>query len=153
MSKLEMNVTPERIFGLMNAYQQSAVLKGAVELDVFTAVGEGANTVSALAKRVGASEKGTRVLADYLTVMELLKKNGDVYSLSPEAATFLDTRSRACLAGATRFLMSPILMNAFDVAGVVRKGGTLMPDQGTVSEEQPAWVDFARGMAPLMMPS
>ena len=33
----------------------------------------------------------------------------------------------------------------------VRKGGTAISDEGTVSADNPIWVKFARGMAPLMM--
>jgi len=40
--------TPERIFGMLNAYQQTAALKTAIELDVFTAIGQGMNTAKAL---------------------------------------------------------------------------------------------------------
>src|SRR5260370_7642977 len=41
-----------------------------------------------------------------------------------------------------------------DMAGLVRKGGTLLDGEGTVSADNPIWVNFARTMAPLMaMPS
>ena len=35
-------------------------------------------------------------------------------------------------------------------AEAVRKGGTTMPEGGTVSHDNPIWVKFARGMAPMM---
>ena len=35
------NRTPERVFELSNGFQQSAALKAAIELDVFTAIAEG----------------------------------------------------------------------------------------------------------------
>ena len=38
------NVTPERIFESLNAYQKTAALKTAIELDVFSAIAEGATT-------------------------------------------------------------------------------------------------------------
>src|SRR5260370_14580874 len=37
-----------------------------------------------------------------------------------------------------------------DIAAIVRKGGTVMAQEGTVSAENPIWVEFARSMAPLM---
>jgi SAM-dependent methyltransferase len=40
--------------------------------------------------------------------------------------------------------------NTKRLADAVRKGGTVMEDEGTVSKENPLWVNFARGMAPLM---
>jgi hypothetical protein len=52
---------------------------------------------------------------------------------------------------AVDFLLTPTMNDAFkDIAAVVRKGGTLLPDQGSVSPDHPMWVDFARAMAPLM---
>src|SRR5581483_198156 len=74
------------------------------------------------------------------------------YGLTPDSAMFLDKRSRAYMGAAARFLLSPELMSGFsDVAAVVRKGGTVIPENGAVSIENPVWIDFARGMAPLMM--
>jgi ubiquinone/menaquinone biosynthesis C-methylase UbiE len=145
---------PEIIFNMMNAYQQSGALKGAIELDIFTAIAEGNSSAAAIAQRCKASERGTRILLDYLTVAGLLTKKAGIYALTPDTALFLDKRSPAYLGTATQFLLSPDFTKAFsDIAGVVRKGGTLMPSNGTVAFENPVWVDFARGMAPLMMPA
>ncbi|MFN8007306.1 MAG: hypothetical protein U0V70_09840 [Terriglobia bacterium] len=41
---------PELIFDALNAYQKSATLSGAIELDLFTGVGEGKNTVSPIGR-------------------------------------------------------------------------------------------------------
>ena len=51
--------TPERIFGFMNAFQQTEALKAGIELDVFTSIGEGANTSQLLAAKTGASSDRT----------------------------------------------------------------------------------------------
>jgi 2-polyprenyl-3-methyl-5-hydroxy-6-metoxy-1,4-benzoquinol methylase len=49
------------------------------------------------------------------------------------------------------FIGSTELTDNFkDVAAVVRKGGTLLAEEGTVTAENPVWVEFARSMAPLM---
>jgi SAM-dependent methyltransferase len=92
-----------------------------------------------------------RILCDYLTIMEMLTKQGDRYGLTLDSATFLDKRSPAYLGSATEFLCSPQMFeNTKRLADAVRKGGTVMEDEGTVSKENPLWVNFARGMAPLM---
>ena len=90
--------TPERIFNALNAYQQTAALRSAIELDVFSAIGAGANTSAALAANTGAAEKGVRVLCDYLTVQGFLTKEQGRYALTQESAIFLDRKSPACLA-------------------------------------------------------
>src|SRR2546425_396252 len=61
-------LSPERIFTTLFAYQQTFALKAAVELDLFTAIGEGANEPASMAKRCQTSERGIRILADYITV-------------------------------------------------------------------------------------
>ncbi|MGB7283859.1 MAG: methyltransferase [Candidatus Acidiferrum sp.] len=69
--------TPERIFTIMNAFQQTEALKTGIELDVFSAIGAGADTPPLLAAKTGASERGLRILCDFLTIMGVLaKENG-----------------------------------------------------------------------------
>ena len=46
--------SPELIFGSLNSYQQAFALKAAIELDLFTAIAEGATDAAAIAKRVNA---------------------------------------------------------------------------------------------------
>ncbi len=146
--------SPELIFSLFTAYQQSAALKGAVDLELFTAIGEGNKDVKAIATRCKASERGIRTLADYLTVAGLLTKSGGNYDLTPDSAMFLDKRSPAYIGSAGQFLTAPELMKGFaDIAGTVRKGGTLAAGDGTMEPDNPMWVEFAKGMAPMMMPA
>ena len=149
---MEQKPTPERIFSTLNAYQQTAALCGAIELDLFTAIAEGADTAPSAAARCKASERGTRILCDYLTVGGLLVKAGSRYSLAPDAAQFLDRRSRSYIGGAVGFLNHPSFTRHFsDIAAAVRNGGTVA-EGGTVEPDHPLWVDFARSMAPLMVP-
>jgi ubiquinone/menaquinone biosynthesis C-methylase UbiE len=145
---------PLAIFQAFNAYQQTEVLRAAIELDVFTKIGAGNHTVPEIAKAIGASERGTRILCDALSVMTLVKKNGSSYSLSEDAAMFLDRKSRACMADASRFLMNPEMQKGFRVfADAVRKGTTALPGDASTAPDFAAWVDFARGMMPLMVPA
>jgi SAM-dependent methyltransferase len=146
--------TPERIFTLMNAFQQTAVLKTGIELDVFTGVGEGANTPALLATKTGAAERGVRILCDYLTIMGLLTKADGRYGLTEESALFLDRRSPASLASVTGFLGSSWhKKNIEALTEAVRKGGTA-GNQGDNSKPQDeVWVAFAKSMAPLTIPA
>ena len=54
--------SPERIFATLTAFQQTEALKAAIQLDIFTKIGEGANDAGSLAKAIGASERGVRIL-------------------------------------------------------------------------------------------
>lgn len=143
--------SPELFFETVWGYQRTAALKGALALDLFTAVGEGNATAAAVAARCGASPRGARILCDYLTVLGFLVKVGERYALTADSAAFLDRRSPAYLGGTVEFTLSPVLEEAFrDVAGAVRHGGTVATAGGTVSPDHPVWVRFARAMMPMM---
>ena len=146
--------TPERIFNTLNAYEETQALKTAIELDIFTAIGEGANTAVALGAKVGAAERGVRILCDFLTVHGFLVKEGDRYALTQESALFLDRRSPACLASMAQFLGSEWGRKNFDaLTAAVRKGGTSNEGGANTSPNDDVWVLFARSMAPLTGPS
>ena len=140
---------PGSIFDTLNAYQRTEALRGAIELDVFTAIGEGATTAAAIAGRCEASERGTRILCDCLTTMGFLEKVGGEYRPTPDSAAFLDRRSPTYLGTVARFLGAPTMTEGLrDVASRVRDGG-MFAEGGTLSPDHPVWVEFARSMAPL----
>ena len=143
--------SPTLFFETLNAYQRTAALKAAIDLDLFTAIGEGITAPKSLATRCAAAERGVRILCDYLTVVGFLTKGESGYSLTPDSAMFLDRRSRAFIGSAVKFLTSPTMTDAFkDLTAVVRKGGTVMSEHGSLEPQHPIWVEFARSMAPLM---
>ena len=154
MSTDKDSILPVKTSELLRSYQHTAALKGAIELDLFTAIDEGNETVPSLADRCQASQRGIRILCDYLVILELLTKQDDRYQLGPEAAAFLSRRSSRYMGSASRFLTSSTLISHFsDVAEVVRTGAPLEGTAGTMSPEHPVWVDFARGMAPVVVPA
>ena len=143
--------SPQLIFQTINSHQRTEALKAGIELEIFTAIGEGNTTAAEIAKRCQASEKGTRILCDFLTIMGLLTKDGDRYALTIDSAAFLDKRSPAYIGGATEFMCSEMLtQGAKHMTEAVRRGGTALDNEGTVSADNPVWVNFARAMAALM---
>ncbi len=146
--------SPEIILDTLFAYQKSAALKTAIDLDLFTAIDEGARTAATIATRISVSERGARILCDYLTVNRLLAKSDGGYQLAPEAAAFLSKRSPAYLGTIANFLLRPELTNNFDnLIEAVRRGGVGPNDTDIVSNENPVWVEFARSMMPMMVPA
>jgi ubiquinone/menaquinone biosynthesis C-methylase UbiE len=92
-----------------------------------------------------------RILSDFLCITGFLTKEGSRYGLTQDSAIFLDKRSPAYLGGATEFISSPTLTDGFrNLAEVVRKGGVTISEEGTIAPDNPIWVKFARGMAPMM---
>src|SRR5207302_821579 len=78
----EAEITIPALFAALTGYQRTGTLKGAIDLDLFTAIAEGNDTVVALARRVGANERGVRILCDSLAAMGFLTKSGSRYGLA-----------------------------------------------------------------------
>ena len=135
IQSLMMNrLSPALFLETVNSYQRTAAIKAAIELDLFTAIGEGRETSQALALRCGASERGMRILSAYLVVIGFLRKKKGRYGLTVASAMLLDRRSPGYLADSIEFFLSPMLTDGFrDVTAVVRKGGTLLPEAGTIA--------------------
>lgn len=146
-------LTPTVVFENLQAFQRTAALKAAIDLDVFRAVGQGPGDVASIAWHARASERGIRILCDYLVVIGLLEKTGGRYMHTPASAAFLDPASPSCLASIAAFLGSPDMRQPYDrLADVVRNGRTTLSGEGSVEPENPVWVLFAQSMAPMMAP-
>ncbi len=136
-------------------FRESAALKAAIELGVFTAIAEGASTAAEIATKCDAAERGMRILCDILVTMQMLSKEGSAYANSPAARVFLDKNLRTYMGGIADFICGPEIAHGalFTTAACVRKGGTVMPGEGTVDPDNPLWVRFAETMGPMMMPA
>jgi phospholipid N-methyltransferase len=147
-------VSPDLFWRTMTAFQHSAALKAAVELDVFTAIDNGARSAAAIAESTGAAERGVRILCDSLTVIGFLTKSNDEYALTPSSAAFMSRNSRQFIGSAVEFIMAPAQRRGFDeLAEAVRKGGSSVSGDASLDPESPMWVTFARAMMPLMFPA
>ena len=143
---------PGLIFETMNRYQHTMALKGAIELEIFTHIGDGATSAAEIAKKAQASERGVRILCDFLTIVGFLTKSEGAYGLTQDSAMFLSKKSPAYMGTISTFIASDAMLNGFrDIAAVVRKGGTIQPDGGAVEPENPIWVEFARSMVPIII--
>jgi ubiquinone/menaquinone biosynthesis C-methylase UbiE len=145
--------TPDLFFDTMQAYQRTAALRAAIDLELFSAIGEGAATVPAIAKRCAAPERGVRILSDYLTILGMLSKKGDAYQLTPESAAFLDKRSPMYLGGIVEFMCAPAIVDVFDNLTATIRRGSVTAEESSIIDENPVWETFARAMVPMMMPA
>jgi 2-polyprenyl-3-methyl-5-hydroxy-6-metoxy-1,4-benzoquinol methylase len=142
------------VFETLQAHQRTNALRAGIDLKLFTAIANGAKTPEALAPVCNAAEKGLRILCDFLTVVGFLTKDESGYSLTADSQLFLVESSPAYMGGMVKFLFHPLVEKGLShVLDAVRLGGTVLPDEGTVTEDNPVWVDFARGMAPLTIPA
>jgi 2-polyprenyl-3-methyl-5-hydroxy-6-metoxy-1,4-benzoquinol methylase len=146
-------LTPGIVFENLQAYQRTAALKAAIELDIFRAVGQGPGDVASIARHASASERGIRILCDFLVINGLLQKSDGRYQHTPSSAAFLDPTSSSSLASIVGFLANPDVLQPFQhLADIVRSGRTALPGQGTVEPENPVWVQFAQSMGSMMAP-
>ena len=72
--------TPDLFFDTLTAYQKTAALKSAIDLNLFTVLAEGPLTAVDIAARCNAAVRGIRILCDYMTVLGFLKKGGQPIS-------------------------------------------------------------------------
>jgi hypothetical protein len=140
-------INPGRIHQALTSYQLAMALKGAIELEVFTHIAAGAITSEAIAPLCKGTEKGVRVLCDYLTVHGFLTKAKGAYGLAPDTAALLNKNSPSYMGSVAEFFTHPVMVNKYrDVAALVRNGGAT---DHTLSPNDNVWVEFARYMAPM----
>jgi 2-polyprenyl-3-methyl-5-hydroxy-6-metoxy-1,4-benzoquinol methylase len=146
--------TPALLFDTFNAYQKTQAIKTGIELGIFTIIAAGDTTAKAIAGKCRASERGTRILCDFLVINGFLTKDGSAYGLTEDSAMFLDQNSPAYMGTVSEFVLSPYLIDNFDhLTEAVKKGGSA-GETRPLEPDHPMWVRFARAMAPMMaMPS
>ena len=143
--------SPALFFDTISAYHRTEALKAAIELDLFSQVAAGHQTPGELASACQAAPRGIRILADFLTIIGFLKKHGDRYELTTDPRCFSIVSRRPMWAGAVSFMLDPGKKESFQkLTAAVRRGGTAVSDEGTVSHDNPIWVEFALAMAPMM---
>jgi len=133
---------PTWLLDEFRAFERTLALRTAIEMDLFTRIGAGRNTIRSLAADAGASERGLRALCDYLTVHGHLSKLGSRYSLTINARVYLTKASPAYLGSAVKFLASDSTVAAF-----CRLRKTV--ERGNAGGQELDWVEYARSMAPL----
>jgi len=83
----EAGVLPDRLDQMIRGYMPSRCILTALELDIFTAVGDGANAEQ-IGKKIHANARAAGMLLNALVALGLLSKSGDDYQNTPESARF-----------------------------------------------------------------
>jgi len=144
MNKLSNNP----VYDISLSYQKTAAMKAAVELDIFSIVGDQSLSVEQISSSAGASLRGVRILCDFLCTICLLEKNTNLYNLTEDAKRFLDRLSPYYIGDVIDFLASPEIVSMImdDPKSYVLKGGS--SGLTIISQQNPVWVKFARAMMP-----
>ena len=107
-------ISPQRILSTLQAYRDAAVLNTAIELQLFTRIAHGGDTVNRIAAELGVSARKIKLLCDYLAGAGLIINDGEGLQLAPDAAMFLDQRSPSYLGDAACKLYSTPLLRGFE---------------------------------------
>lgn len=84
---------PDHIDQMIRSYMPSRCLLTALELDIFTAVGAGANAEQ-IGSRIHANARAVGMLLNALVALGLLTKRGDDYKNTPESERFFVQSSK-----------------------------------------------------------
>jgi len=121
-------VSPAPLLAATFGFAITSVLVAAVELELFTALDEGADTVERLAQETKYPPRGLRILLNALVGCGFLAKRKERYQLTPFAATYLSKRSRTYAGGVA--MHSRMLRDNWDhLAEVVRTGKIRRPTE------------------------
>ncbi len=81
-------VVPDELTQTIRGFQESRIMLTALELDVFTALGDGA-TAAAVADRCRTDRRATTLLLNALVALGVVRLVGDTYQNTPAAARYL----------------------------------------------------------------
>lgn len=97
-------LAPDRLTRLGFAFRESKTLLSAIELGVFTALGEGPLDLDQLRRRTGLHPRGARDFFDSLVSLQLLDRDAQGrYANAPDCAQYLDRAKPSYIGGELEF--------------------------------------------------
>ncbi|MEX0447828.1 class I SAM-dependent methyltransferase [Xenorhabdus sp. SGI246] len=139
-------------YDTVNSFYKTSAVRTALELDIFSIIGEDGKTIKQIAESCQASERGVRILCNYLVSIDFMCIEGNRFFLNREMSLHLNRKSPYYLGGTTKFLLSEYIIDSFKhLTEVIRTGELPIENEGIVAPNQPQWVEFARAMEPMML--
>lgn len=136
---------PGLITQLAVAYRSSAIFFAASELDVFSALADGALTAEELATKSGAQQEPLRLVLESCVDAGLLTRDGNRFVNTPTAETFLVRGRPAYLGGALTYARD--LYPAWGgLTGLVKSGRPTMPPETILGEDKAKTRAFVMAM-------
>jgi hypothetical protein len=120
------HLDPSHIMQTASAFFGSKVLLTAVELDLFTVLGEEKLSAAQLGKALGLHPRGTYDFFDALVALRFLDREGDGpegrYKNTPQTAAFLNKKSSSYIGGLPEMLNSRLFGFWNDLGTALRTG-------------------------------
>jgi len=117
---------PSHIMQTATAFWASKVLLTAVELDLFTTLGDGKQTASQLGEKLGLHPRGTYDFFDALVALKFLEREGDgpqgKYKTTPQTAAFLNKKSPTYIGGLPEMLNARLFGFWNDLGSALKTG-------------------------------
>ena len=117
---------PSHIMQTATAFWASKVLLTAVELDLFTTLGDGRQTASQLGEKLGLHPRGTYDFFDALVALKFLEREGDgpdgKYKTTPQTAAFLNKKSPTYIGGLPEMLNARLFGFWNDLGSALKTG-------------------------------
>ncbi len=129
--------TPEDIHRIATAFQQSRILLTAVELDLFTVIGDKSLASENIAAKLGTGNRATDRLLNALCAMGLVTKKKNLFSNTPASANFLIKGKKGYMAG---LLHTSGLWKTWNtLTDSVKKGSKAVRDP--IKKRKPEWFE------------
>ncbi len=140
-------VLPDDVSELIRGFMPSRAVLTALELDVFTAVGEG-GSAQEIAAKIQASVRGTEMLLNALVSLKLLEKRDGIYTNTPMSARFF-VGGTPDSARCAQLHIANIWKRWSSLTDAVRAGAAVTPrsENGSVGPFIAAMDHTARGRA------
>ncbi|WP_084536103.1 methyltransferase [Nocardia yamanashiensis] len=149
----------ERILGIGMAFWESRTLLSAVELGVFTVLGDRELTLEELRDKLGLHPRSARDFLDALVAMGMLRRTGGRYANTPETAAHLDRTRDEYVGGFLEMAASRLYGFWGDLTEGLRTGQPQNEAKNggdffaTLYQDGRKLRDFQRAMTGLSLPS
>lgn len=87
--KMEKPITPDPIMRMMNGLWLTQTLTVSVELEIYTKIAKGMNTIEKIAESLNAEHRPIEALLNACVALELLEKDKNIYKNTKVSDTFL----------------------------------------------------------------
>ena len=125
-----MNLTPDHILQTGLAFWASKTLLTAVEIEIFTDLAEHPGDLASVQGRMGLHPRGARDFLDALVALGFLKREGGIYSNTPETELFLDKAKPSYIGGILEMANHRLFRYWGDLTTAVRTGESQNESKG-----------------------
>jgi 3-hydroxy-5-methyl-1-naphthoate 3-O-methyltransferase len=142
------SATPERLQQLAWGFAPPMVVEAALRHRLFDFLDNSPLPASEVAKKAGISLRGATALLDALVGLELLRRRGGRYTLTPESSTFLVSTRPGYHGGYFRNLMEQVLPGWLKLPEVARTGRPVV-SLNNASQGEEFFSEFVESLFPL----